>query len=141
MAKKEEFSLSIQERRRRSFSDNFKRGKVEEIERGMSSVTEISNQYCVSKTAVYKWISKFGSQKEKEERLILESMSDTRALQELKHRIAELERMIGQKQIEIDFYKKMIDLAEEEYGVEIKKKCSIKRLDTFGSIKDKRDTK
>ena len=48
-------------------------------------------------------------------------MSDTRALRELKERVAELERLVGQKQIEIDFYQKMIDLAQEHYGIEIKK--------------------
>lgn len=36
--------------------------------------------------------------------------------------MAELERIIGQKQIEIDFKDKMIDIAEEMYGVDIKKK-------------------
>lgn len=30
--------------------------------------------------------------------------------------------MVGQKQIVIDFQEKMIDLAEEEYGIDIKKK-------------------
>jgi len=36
--------------------------------------------------------------------------------------VAELERIIGQKQIEIDFKDKMIELAEEVYQVDIKKK-------------------
>jgi hypothetical protein len=40
--------------------------------------------------------------------------------------VAELERIIGQKQILIDFKDKMIDIAEEEYGVDIKKKYSSK---------------
>jgi transposase InsO family protein len=40
----------------------------------------------------------------------------------LKLKVAELERIIGQKQLLIDFMDKMIVLAEETYGVEIKKK-------------------
>lgn len=141
MAKKEQFSLSTEERRRRHFSDNFKRGKVQEIERGLISASEVSRQYSVSSTCVYKWIAKFGSQKDKPERLIVESMSDTLALKELRQRLAEMERIIGQKQIEIDYYKKMIDIAEDEYGVDIKKKCSTPPLGTFGSTKSKPDTK
>ena len=35
-----------------------------------------------------------------------------------------LMRIVGQKQIEIDFKDKMIDLAEEMYHVDIKKKLS-----------------
>ncbi len=52
---------------------------------------------------------------------IVETESDTQKVIELQRRVAELERIIGQKQIEIDFKDKMIDLAEEAYHVDIKK--------------------
>jgi transposase len=51
----------------------------------------------------------------------------------LKKKIAELERIIGQKQILIDFKDKMIDLAEQTYKVDIKKKFSTKPSDSTGS--------
>ena len=60
--------------------------------------------------------------KNKKERLVVETDSDTRQLIEFKKRVSELERIIGQKQILIDFQDKMIELAEETYGVDIKKK-------------------
>jgi len=60
--------------------------------------------------------------KKKPERLIVESDSDTKKLLELKKRVAELERIVGQKQIMIDFKDKMIELAEEHYKFDIKKK-------------------
>ena len=44
------------------------------------------------------------------------------SLPALQKRVAELERMLGQKQTEIEFKNKMIDLAEQTYGVDIKKK-------------------
>ncbi|MBK5261313.1 MAG: hypothetical protein JJE17_01920, partial [Peptostreptococcaceae bacterium] len=44
--------------------------------------------------------------------------SDTRQLLALKKKVAELEQIVGQKQILIDFKDKMIDLAEETYGVD-----------------------
>lgn len=132
MAKREQFSLTLKERRRRTFSDTFKRDKVREIELGLVKISEITRKYCVSDTAVYRWLRKFGVQKESPERLIIETMSDTRALLEMKERIADLERLVGQKQIEIDFYQKMIDLAQEHYGIEIKKNYSIQPCDTSG---------
>lgn len=55
-------------------------------------------------------------------RTIVEADSDTRKLLELKTKVAELERIIGQKQVMLDFKDKMIELAEEAYGVDIKKK-------------------
>ena len=48
-------------------------------------------------------------------------MSDSSKIDALQARIRELERIIGQKQIELEFKDKMIDLAEEQYQVDIKK--------------------
>jgi len=124
MAKRNQFVLSTSERRARKFSENFKKEKVREIERGVSKVSEISKQYEVTTTNVYRWMAKFGSMKGKKERLIVESQSDTVQLLDLKKKIAELERLVGQKQILLEFHGKMIDLAEEHYGVDIKKKFS-----------------
>jgi len=133
MAKRDQFSLTLAERRRRTFSDTFKRDKVREIELGLARISEVKKQYCVSYSAIYQWLRKFGVRKDTPERLIVETMSDTRALRELKERIAELERLVGQKQVEVDFFKKMIDLAQEHYGIEIKKNYFTQPCDTSGS--------
>ena len=133
MANLSKFKLSSSERSRRHFSDSFKIQKVREIETGQTKVREICSQYEVSSTAVYFWIEKFGIMKEKKERFMIESQSDTRQLIELKKRLSELERIIGQKQIQIDFQNKMIDLAEETYGVDIKKKFFTPPSATSGS--------
>ncbi len=124
MATREKFKMSTSERRRRHFSDSFKIQKVRELETGKSKVSEICKQYEVSHTNVYRWLRKYGTMKNKQERLIVETDSDTKQLLELKKKVAELERMVGQKQILIEFKDKMIELAEETYGVDIKKKFS-----------------
>lgn len=118
--------LTVRERRNRYFSEEFKRKKVGEIERCATSVSEVSREYQVSRTAVYAWMRQYSNMRKKQERLVLESLSDTRKIKALKERVAELERIVGQKQIQIEFFDKMIELAEEEYGVDIKKKCSTK---------------
>lgn len=130
--KKYKFKSSPSDRRLRSFSENFKKQKVEEILCQRTSVLEISRQYEVSSTSVYRWMYKFGSMKKKKERVIVETDSDTKELLALKKRIAELERVIGQKQILLDFKEKMIELAEETYKVDIKKKFTTKPSDTSG---------
>ena len=132
MARIEQFKMSTSERRRRRFSDNFKQSKVREIETGQTKVSEISKQYQVTATNVYRWIDKYGTMKEKKERLIVETQSDTRELLSLKKKIAELEQIIGQKQVQLDFKEKMIEIAEEKYGIEIKKKHSIPQSNTSG---------
>ena len=133
MANLNQLKLSTSERRNRHFSDSFKLQKVREIETGQTKIGEICSQYQVSSTSVYRWIEKFGIMKDKKERLVVESESDTRQLIELKKRLSELERIIGQKQIQIDFQNKMIELAEETYGVDIKKKFFTPPSATSGS--------
>lgn len=122
MAHLSSLKLTHSERLRRHFSDSFKLQKVREIETGQTKVSEICSEYQISSQSIYRWIYKFGVMKDKKERLVIETQSDTRQLIELKKRISELERIIGQKQIQIDFQSKMIELAEETYGVDIKKK-------------------
>lgn len=140
MATKQKFKMTVSERRQRSFSDSFKLQKVKEIERGITKVSEICKQYEVSSTNVYCWLNKFGTMKDKKERLIVETDSDTKQLLALKKKVAELERIIGQKQILIDFKDKMIDLAEDAYGVDIKKKFSTQPSSTSGNIKNNTDS-
>lgn len=132
MATRTQFSLSESERRHRRFSEGFKREKVREIELGLMTAAELNRAYDVSFTSIYRWLANFGSMKQKKERLIVESQSDSIQLIEMKKRIAELERIVGQKQLLIDFQQKVIDLAEEEYGVDIKKKLSGEQLNTSG---------
>lgn len=133
MATRNQFKMSTSERRSRTFSEDFKIKKVREIELGRTKVSEICKQYEVAGISVYRWLQKYGIMKNKKERIIVESQSDTQQLIALKKKIAELERMVGQKQVLIEFKDKMIDLAEQTYGVDIKKKFSTKPSNTSGS--------
>lgn len=56
----------------------------------------------------------------------MESKSDTAKILALQKRIAELERALGQKTIQLEFKDKMIELAEQTYKVDIKKKFETK---------------
>lgn len=123
---KKYFRQSESERRNRRFSETFKKQKVREITQGKSSVLEVCRAYEVSDTAVYKWLEKY-SDKPKAQRTIVESKSDTQKLLALQKRVAELERLLGQKQVELEFSKKMIEIAEDTYGIDIKKKSDKKR--------------
>lgn len=122
MAKPEELKSVENQRISRYFSESFKRTKVEEIEKNITKISEICKEYRVSKAAVYKWIYKYSRMRKKGIKQVVEIESDTRKLLQLKEKIKELERIVGQKQILLDFQSKMIELAEEEYQIDIKKK-------------------
>lgn len=117
----------------RYFSEEFKRRKVQEIEENWSTVSEISRQYRVSTTAVYKWVYKYSQYMKKGVRQVVEAKSDTLMIRRLKERIEELERVVGQKQLHIDYLEKVIDVGSVEMGVDIKKKWASKSCSGSGS--------
>ncbi len=117
-----QFKQSRAERHRRTFSEDFKLSKVREIDQKLTRISDIAREYEVSETTVRRWLIKYSSNYMKGAKTIVEAWSDTKKLLELKAKIAELERIVGQKQLLIDFKDKMIELAEEAYRVDIKKK-------------------
>jgi transposase len=137
MANLEQFNLTQRERQLRAFSPEFKRKKVQEIESKITTISEISRQYKVGASSIRKWLKLYSTQYQKGTRTIVESESDTKKLIELQKKIAELERLVGQKQIQLDFTAKMIELAEEYYGIDIKKKFENKPSSGSGDIEKK----
>jgi len=141
MAKPQDFSKKASNRVNRYFSESFKRKKVREIEKNISTVLEVSREYEVSTTAVYKWLDKYSRNRKRGVKQVVELMSDTRKIQDLKAKIRELEQMLGQKQFEIEFKNKMIDIAEEMYDVDIKKKLGSRPSPGSGSTGKNTDGK
>ena len=121
---KEYEKLTVKERINRAFSEDFKRKIVSELDRNIVTVSEVSRQYQLTRTAVYKWIYKYSSMRKKGLKQVVEANSDTRKLLQMKEEIKELQRIIGEKQIMIEFKDKMIELAEKAYNLDIKKKFS-----------------
>ena len=113
--------LTVRERQNRFFNESFKRKKVGEIDRNILSVSELCKEYQVSRSSVYKWIYKYSQMRKRENKQVIEPESETRKVLLLKQEVNELQRVIGEKQLKLDFLEKMITLAEEEYGVDIKK--------------------
>jgi len=110
----------------RCFSEDFKKKKIRELERNVTSVSDICTTYSVSRTSVYRWIYKYSSMAKKQVKQVVEAKSDTQKIKALEERIKELERIVGQKQLLLEFQDKMIEIAEADYGVDIKKKVGSK---------------
>lgn len=111
---------------RRTFSMSFKKEKVELIELGKISVRELCRVYEVSETAVYKWLRKY-SKYSRTERVVVEKISEGRKNIELVEKIRDLERALGRKQLEVDYYKGVLAEISEEKGEDLEKKYKPKR--------------
>ena len=123
----------------RYFSDEFKKKKVKEFENNLTSVADICRTYSVSRTSVYRWIYKYSIMAKKQVKQVVEAKSDTKKIKALEDRIKELERVVGQKQLLLEFKDKMIEIAESTYGVDIKKKVGSKL--SSGTISTGKSTK
>lgn len=133
MANPEAFKIKPTKRQSRVFSESFRKMRVREIERNLTTVLMVSREFEVSTTSVYRWLNKYSTLRARQLRQIVEPMSDAQKVKDLRKKIQELEQLIGQKQIQIEFKDKMIELAEEMYRVDIKKKLGSKLSSGSGS--------
>ena len=124
MAKQVQLVTEVQVRKSRYFSEDFKRKKVGELAKRQTRLCDICREYEVSATAVYKWINKYSLMKKKGIKMVVEAESDTTRIKALRDHIAELEQLLGRKQFEVDFLKKQLELAGDQYGIDLKKKLS-----------------
>jgi transposase len=141
MANTKAFRIKPTQRQIRYFSESFRKEKVREIERNLTTVALVSKEYEVSKRAVYEWLYKYSAFRAKQVRQIIEPMSDAHKIKELRKKIQELEQLVGQKQIQIEFKDKMIELAEELYRIDIKKKVGSRLSNGSGSTETTTDGK
>ena len=105
----------------RKYSEEIKRRAVVEYEQGDYSVLQLAKMYEVSPTAIYKWIYKFSTYNERGFRVVEMKESASQKVKDLEKKLAELERVVGQKQIKIDYLEKMMDIAKDELNIDIKK--------------------
>ena len=108
-------------RKKRKFSEEFKLKIVKEYESGEFSVLEMTKMYDISAQVIYRWIYKYSKYNKQSIQVVEMKDSQAHKMKQLEARIKELEQAVGQKQMNIDYLEKMIDLAKEHYDIDIKK--------------------
>jgi len=110
---------------RRTFSEEFRRQKVWEIENKLTSVSQVSREFEVSRAGVYYWIRKYSKHYQASVKVVLQMESEQEKTKKLQSRIDELERALGRKQMELDYLNKLIELEGERLGEDLKKKAGL----------------
>jgi len=121
MQKKDE-KRELNSKCNRNFSVEFKKEKSRLLVTGKLSIKDACKLYEVSRTTLYKWIYLY-TQVEKGVKTVVQMDSEEYRTKELLSKVAELERIIGQKQIELDYMHKLVEISSEEVGYDIKKKA------------------
>ena len=91
---------------------------------GMSS-REIAKEHGVGLTTVNKILSNFAAENDKSALLMKNKPTDnlTEENKALRREVMELQRRLYDETMRADFYDTMIDVAEEMFGIEIRKKA------------------
>jgi transposase len=105
----------------RHFSIEFKKQIIAQLDANLIKLSEIARLYEVSQVSVCRWRQLYSKHYEKPTKLVIEMESEALKTKTLLERNAELERIIGQKQIKIDYLEKLIELASEDLKIDLKK--------------------
>jgi transposase len=112
-------------RKRRRYSEDFKKRIVASFEKGEFSVLQLEKLYGIGNTSIYNWVYRYSNFNEKGCRIVEMENSNQNKLKELVKKVKELEQMVGQKQIAIEYLEKMIELAKTDLNIDIKKNYSL----------------
>ncbi len=118
-------------RKQRKYSEDFKKSIVDSFEKGEFSVLQLEKMYGIRNALIYNWVYKFSNFNEKGCRVVEMENSNQNKLKELASKVKELEQIVGQKQIAIEYLEKMIELAKTDLNIDIKKNYSL--LSSVGS--------
>jgi transposase len=118
-------STKLKIRQRRTFSEEFKREKVQELNAGLYSISSFCKLWDVTSTAVYRWIYLYSPEHKKGTTMVVQKDSESQKTHDLLKQVAELERRLGQKQMQIDYLEKLVELASQKYDIDFKKNFNV----------------
>jgi transposase-like protein len=132
---KGQIKQKLEIREARVFSEVVKKQAVKDLVSKRSTIKQIAAYHQTSLTTVYRWLYKYSPHHEQKCTLVVQMESEATKNSNLQNRNAELERIIGQKQLEIDFLNKLFELGSSELGFDLKKSFSTSASSGTGSIK------
>jgi transposase len=109
---------------KRIYSEEFRKARVQEYESGELTISQISRLYNIGNSSIYKWVYKYSLYNSKGLKIVEMSESTTQKVKTLETTVAELERLLGKKQIQIDFLETTLEVIKEEHGIDFKKKSN-----------------
>ncbi len=127
-------------RERRIFSEELKKKAVKELVGKRTTIRSLMAEHQVSANTVYRWLYQYSAYHEQKCTLVVQMKSEELKNSELRQRMAELERIVGQKQLEIDFLNKLLEIGSGELGFDLKKSFGPPPLNGTGSAKGSTDT-
>ena len=121
-----------EKRSQKDYSMTFKLGVVKEIESGLISTTGAKRKYCIqARSTVVNWLRKYGTFDWENQTPSNMSQSKEQRLMELEAKVKLLEKQKAMLEQQVErsdkkaiIFDMMIDIAEKEYNISIRKNSS-----------------
>ncbi len=133
--------FTIENKYNRNFSEQFKKEKVKDLLDRRISIKQLCDLWQISRVTAYNWLYKYSPHHSAGTKMVVQMESEAHRTLQLLQRVAELERIVGQKQLEIDFLNKLMEVATEELGYDVKKNTAAKLSNGSGSTGGSTGTK
>lgn len=104
------------------YSESFKRKVVEEYESG-ERITDLKQKYGIKgNMTITNWIRKYASKGFRHEMVHIQTAEEKNYVKELEKKVDMMEKVIGRMTLEKIKHEAIMEILEETYGDEIKKK-------------------
>jgi transposase len=135
-----QIKVKLEIKQRRVFSEEFKKAKVKDLVEKRITVGQLKGMYEISRATVYNWLYKYSPHHDQKTILVVQMESEAEKNKYLLQQVADLERVIGRKQMEIDFLNKMFEIGSEELGFDLKKNFSTRLSNGSGKSENTMNT-
>lgn len=117
--------MTVEERRRRRFSEKFRKEQVTMIESGQLKISEVCRLYEVKPESVKRWLDKYGT-KERPGLVVIQTQAEVNRIKELEKQASRYREVIGEQQVELLYLRECLALARERLGEDFEKKIERK---------------
>ena len=114
--------MEVSQKTTKRYSFGFRQKVVDEIERGKLTVNQARYLYDISGgQTIQNWIKKLGKLHLLNKVVRIEMKDEVSRLKQLEKEKKELESALAQAHLKLVTYESIIEIAEEEFGVDLKK--------------------
>ena len=119
------------------YSTAFKKQVVKEYESG-ETIYALNGKYGINgSTTIKKWIEQFGRKGLRHKLMVIQQPEEQDRIKRLEAEVAQLKEALAQASLDNFMYQRLIEVAEQELGYELKKNESTKPLSKPKKFKKK----
>jgi len=116
--------MTVEERRNRRFSEEFRRKQVSLIENKLTTMKEVSIKYEVKQESVKGWLKKFGIMNYSNH-ILISSPEEVNRIRDQDKEIKAIKQIVAEVHIRNVYLESVLSVIKKEYGSDWEKKMSL----------------